>query len=434
MNMRPFQIILIAIFAIIAVISIVLLSGYTQPVSEEELVYGNQVIIWGTLDPIVMDRLFQNIMQEDKPFGAVSYRRIDEASFDDEFLNAVAEGRSPDMIILSSEDLVKYKAKLLPIPYENYPVRTFRDTFVDGAEIFALREGVYAIPFAVDPLMMYWNRDIFASNGIAEAPRTWEQVVNNVVPKTTVRDAGRNITQSGIAFGEFRNVLRAKDMLVMLALQSGSASITENERGFVIGLNENTVAGGRAPLESSLQFFTDFSNANSASYSWNRALPQDTQAFTAGDLALYFGRASEAAGIDSKNPNLNFDITTVPQGGQATARRGYGTFYGFAIPRASANVNGAYAAASRITSQKFADELTTALTMAPVRRDLVAAGSADPFRASMLDSALIARGWLDPDPAASDGIMMQMVEDVVSNRLRLTNDVGDAISRLVLEY
>ncbi len=434
MNMRPFQIILVAIFGIIAVISIILLSGYSQPVSEDQLVYGDQVVIWGTLDPVVMDRLFQNIVQEDKPFNAVRYQRIDERSFDEEFLNAVAEGRSPDMIILSSENLVKYKAKLLPIPYDNYPIRTFRDTFVDGAEIFALREGLYAIPFAVDPLMMYWNRDIFASNGIAQAPTTWEQVVSNVVPRTTLLDAGRNVTQSGIAFGEFRNVLRAKDMLIMLALQSGSSGVTENERGFVVGLNEAAVQGGRAPMEASLQFFTDFSNANSASYSWNRAMPQDTQAFTSGDLALYFGRASEAAGIDSKNPNLNFDIAAVPQGGQATARRGYGAFYGFAIPRASGNVNGAYAAASRITSAKYADELTTALTMAPVRRDLVAAGSADPFRSSMLESALIARGWLDPDPGASDGIIMQMVEDVVSNRSRVSNAVSDAISRLVLEY
>ncbi len=435
MNLRPFQIFLLTAFAIIAVVSIILLSNFQSETSTEQLAYGSKVEIWGTFDPAIVDRLFQNITQEDKGFAVVSYRRIDARMFDDEFVNAIAEGRSPDMIMLSSADLVKHRAKLVPIPYETLPVRTFRDTYVEGAEIFALRDGVYAVPFAVDPLVMYWNRDIFASNGLAQPPATWEEVVANVVPRTTLRDAGRNVTQSGIAFGEFRNVHRAKDVLLLLALQSGSSGVTESERGYVVRLNESPEgSGSRVPLEASLQFFTDFSNANSANYSWNRAMARDTDAFTSGDLALYFGRASEAPSIDSKNPNLNFDVAAVPQGGTATARRNFGTFYGFAIPRASANVNGAYAAAQRITSYKYADEFTTALTMAPVRRDLVAAGSADPLRAIMLQSALMARGWLDPDPEASDGIVMQMVEDVVSNRQRVTNAVTDAVSRLVLEY
>lgn len=435
MNLRPFQIFLLTGFAIIAVVSIILLSNFQSSSSTEQLAYGDRVEIWGTFPTDTVDRLFQNITQEDKAFSVVTYRRIDERDFDDVLVNAIAEGRSPDMIILSSADLVKHRAKLVPIPYETLPIRTYRDTYVDGAEIFTLRDGVYAIPFAVDPLVMYWNRDIFASNGIATPPATWEEVVANVVPRTTIRDAGRNVTQSGIAFGEFRNVHRAKDVLLLLALQSGSRGVTESERGYVVGLNESPEgAGARAPLEASLQFFTDFSNANSANYSWNRALPRDTDTFTAGDLAIYFGRASEAPSIDSKNPNLNFDVAPVPQGGTATARRSFGTFYGFAIPRASANVNGAYAAAQRISSYKYADEFTTALTMAPVRRDLVAAGSADPLRAIMLQASLMARGWLDPDPAASDSIVLQMVEDVVSNRSRVTNAVTDAVSRLVLEY
>ncbi len=436
MHIRPFQIFLLAGFAVMAIIALILLMNYEDTPTTEEFAYGDEVVIWGTLDGAVVDRVFQNITQEDKAFAVVRYQRIDERSFDDEFLNAIAEGRSPDLIILSSENLVKHRAKLLAIPYENSPIRDFRDAYVDGAEIFALRDGIYAIPFAVDPLVMYWNRDIFASNGLAQPPTTWEDVLGNVVPRTTVRDAGRDIVQSSVAFGEFRNVLRAKDTLLLLALQSGSGGVSENERGYMVGLNESVgQQGSRAPMESALQFFTDFSNANSASYSWNRALPRDTEVFIAGDLALYFGRGSEAPGIDSKNPNLNFDAAPVPQGGTATARRTYGTFYGFALPRAAVkNVSGAYAAAQRITSAKYANELTTALNMAPVRRDLVGAGSSDAYRSVMLQSALIARGWLDPDPVASDSIFMQMVEDVVSNRSRVGMAVSDAINRLVLEY
>jgi ABC-type glycerol-3-phosphate transport system substrate-binding protein len=163
-------------------------------------------------------------------------------------------------------------------------------------------------------------------------------------------------------------------------------------------------------------------------------MAEDKNTFISGDLAVYFGFGSEAANIDKKNPNLNFDITMVPQGGAATALRTYGEFYGFAIPRAAPNQQGAFAAASTIASQKYANELTRELDLAPVRRDLVSQGDSSPYRSAMLQSSLIARGWLDPDPEASSGIFLQMVEDVVSNRIRVGGAVGDAINRLILEY
>ena len=433
LNLRPFQIVLLGVFVFLAFLSLVLLSQYERSPSAQELTFGDRVLIWGTLDRDVFELVFRNATQEDKSFQVVEYREVDARTFDDELVNAIAEGRSPDMIVLPAESLVKHRAKLLPIPYDTFDLATFRTTFVDGAEIFARPDGLYAIPFAVDPLLLYWNRDIFASNGLAQAPRSWEEVVATVVPRITIRDNNRNILRSAIAFGEFRNVLHAKQVLMMLAIQSGSDLVSEDERGYRVNLNSSSV-GVRTPLDASLQFFTDFSNANSPIYSWNRAMSDDKNAFVAGDLALYFGMGSEAQNIDKKNPNLNFDVTGVPQGASATALRTYGTFYGFAIPRASQNPNGAYAAAQRLSLTKYADELARNLNMAPVRRDLLSAGDSDPYRRAMLQSALIARTWLDPDPEASSAIFMRMVEDVVSNRRRISAAVGDAINRLVLEY
>jgi ABC-type glycerol-3-phosphate transport system substrate-binding protein len=433
-NLRPFQIVLLGGFGLMAFVALIFLGGYKATPSDSEVVYGNEVIIWGTLEYDAFDALFRNISQEDKAFGVVKYYSIDERDFDDQLINAIAEGRSPDMVVLSADDLVKHRAKLLAIPYESMPIGDYRSTYVDGAEIFALRDGVYAVPFAVDPLMMYWNRDLFASNAVAQAPRTWEEIVANIVPRITVRDSGRNVSVSSLAFGEVRNVLHAKEVLALLALQSGSKMVGENDRGYTIELNQSTVQGARAPLEAAVQFYTDFSNANSPVYSWNRAMPLDKNAFISGDLALYFGFGSEAEDIDRKNPNLNFDVTSVPQGGAATALRTYGAFYGFAIPRAAANAQGAFAAATTIASPKYASELTQSLNLAPVRRDLVAQGDPSPYRSAKLQAALIARGWLDPDPSATLNIFTRMVEDVVSNRARVGAAVSDAIDRLTLEY
>ena len=65
---------------------------------------------------------------------------------------------------------------------------------------------------------------------------------------------------------------------------------------------------------------------------------------------------------------------------------------------------------------------------------MVSKGDQSPYRSAMLKAALVARSWLDPDPRASENILMRMVEDVVSNRARIGAAVGDAINRLVLEY
>jgi len=433
-NLRPFQIALLVGFGVVAIVAVFILANYQSQQSQEDLLYGDRVEIWGTLEANIFNDLFISIRQTDRAFNVVNYREINEADFDDVLVNAIAEGRSPDMIVLASDKLVKHRNKLLAIPYENFPERDFRDLYVDGAEIFTMIDGVYAVPFAVDPLIMYWNRDLFASGGLAQPPTTWETVVNAVVPSVTVRTDARDIITSGLAFGEYRNVYRAKDILLMLAIQSGSQLVYETERNYEIALNNQIGEVTGSPLESSVRFFTDFSNVNNALYSWNRIQPLDSQAFIAGDLALYFGRASEVQSIADRNPNLNFDTAMVPQGGSATARRTYGTFYGFAFPQASANVTGAYNAAQTISNFDNANALTTALNMGPARRDIVSAGSGNAFRVTALQSSLIAKSWLDPEPVASDNIFKQMIEDLVSNRVRIGVAVNDAINRLVLEY
>lgn len=433
-NIRPFQIVLLAIFGFLAIVALIFLSAYQSQKSEETKAYGESVIVWGTLSQDVFKDVFQDVAVNDPAFSVVEYYEVPEASFDEELVNAIAEGRSPDLIVLESNALVLHRAKLFPIPYETFSERQFQDTFVDGAELFARQEGVYGLPFAVDPMVMYWNRDLFAANGLAQPPANWESVVAQVVPRLTVRDTNRNVLQSGVSFGEYSNVAHAKAILVLLALQSGSRMVTEEGDTYQVQINTPIVEGSRAPLEAAVQFYTDFSNVNSPLYTWNRSLPTDTDAFIAGKLGLYFGLASELDDLQLKNPNLNFDMAAVPQGVSATALRTYGDFYAFAIPRASQNAQGAYAVARTLSSAAVSKQLASALGMASPRRDVLAEGEQDLYRQIIAESALIARSWLDPNPEASAAIFKQMVEDIASNRLRIAEAVGDALSRLTLAY
>lgn len=434
MSIRPFQIALLVGFALLAVVGLVLLSGFE--VAEEETAtvpLQAGVEIWGTLPAAGFEQAIREAADEDENFANVSYRQVDARSFENTLVNAIADGRSPDLLAIPHRYLVSLRSKLIPLQEDSYPARTFRTQFVDGAEVFQMSDGIYALPLAVDPLMMYWNRDLFASAGVATPPVYWRDVTNQVVPELTIEQADRTISQSAIAFGEIRNVQNAEPVLLTLAMQSGSGLITETSRGYQIALNESPT-GGRDPFLSAVDYYTSFSNANSPRYSWNRAQRLDRDAFVANDLALYFGMASELSTLRRLNPNLNFDVAAIPQGQGATAKRVFGDFYGLTIPRAASNPSGAFIAAQRLTGPSLAASIAETMQMAPVHRSLIAAGDTDPFRATIMEEALIARGWLNPDPAGVTDAMARMLDDINASRKKVSVAVKEFIERLRLLF
>jgi len=430
MEMRPFQIILLGVFIALAFGGLILFSVF-RGFGSEPNPFGASVEIWGTFDWITFNAVITELSDADDNFRVVSYRQMDPRTFRAELVSAIAEGRGPDAIVLASDELVSERAKLYPIPYASLSARTIQDTYVDGVEVFARADGVYGFPIAVDPLVMYWNRDLFASAGLVTPPATWETLTASVVPALTRIEQSPvyTVSKSAIAFGEYTNVTNAADIMYLLALQAGSGMVVENASGYEVALNRSVGQTARSPLDAALDFYTQFSNPSRPNYTWNRSLPQDRSAFLAADLALYFDYGSAAANLSAGNPNLRFDAAPVPQGSGATVKKGLGTFYSLAVLRTSDNFAGTYRAVSLLGSQEPARALAEGFGFAPVHRATLAAGNANPFRQTMYTEALIARGFLDPDPAASGSVIKTMIEDVTSGRMTISEAAGDAVGR-----
>jgi len=177
------------------------------------------------------------------------------------------------------------------------------------------------------------------------------------------------------------------------------------------------------PSESALRFYTEFTNPSKTTYSWNRTLPVSTTAFTSGDVATYFGFASELPGLAARNPNLRFAVAKVPQVEGSSSRLTYGRLTGLAIPRTSRNPNGAAQIAQKLTSSQSISTLTMLTGLPPVRRDVKINTADNAAMSVFVDSALIARAWVDPAPEETDVIFRTMIESVISGR----NDSGSAI-------
>jgi len=390
-KLRPFQIALLAVFGVLGISSLVLLTSYQNLVGDKPSSYGDSVIIWGTLDNNIVEKTISAIAEDDNDYRVVEYFQKDPRTFVQELVNAIADGNQPDSIILPHDELVTLRTKLLPIPYSAISERDFRDTYVDGAEIFSRPDGIYAIPLAVDPLVMYWNRDLFSTAGLSLPPATWDKVTETV-KLLTVKDTARNIIQSTVALGEYRNIQNAKAVLMMLLIQSGSRMVEERNNFYDVALNKPIINDERQPFVAAVQFYTEFSNASSPVHSWSRVASDDLRAFLGEELALYFGFGSEYPNIRAKNPNFNFDTTAVPQGSSVTISKNYGRFYGLAVVKNSTNVQGTYFAIQKLAASQNAGPLTANLNMAPALRSLLANRVADPYLQTIYNQALISHG------------------------------------------
>jgi ABC-type glycerol-3-phosphate transport system substrate-binding protein len=264
---------------------------------------------------------------------------------------------------------------------------------------------------------------------VANPPGFWDEFFV-LSPRLTVRDQASNIVRSFVALGEYQNVSHAKDILSALILQTGNPIIGRTANGqFVSALTER-FDFLEPPALAALRFYTEFSNPVKSVYSWNRALPNARTSFASGDLAIYFGFASEYALLRSTNPNLNFDVAAFPRSRDADRPITFGNVMGFAIPRGATDANAAFEVAQALTENPQIAHFSELTGLPPVRRDLLAEVPSDSIGPVFYGSALAARSWIDPNPEATNGIYQRMIESTTSGRARLNEAIDTAHAEL----
>lgn len=406
-------------FAVFAIVGVIFFAGFSGSGGGKTPI--GSVVIWGTLDARTMNDILKEVRNVRGDFDTVTYIEKDESTFDIEFVNALAAGTGPDLILLSQASILKHRDKIINVSYDIYSQRTFKDTFIEEGELYMTPEGILGLPFTIDPMVLYWNRDILSSAGVSAPPQYWDELFI-LSPIITQRDQASNIVTSLTALGEYRNVDYAKEILSTLIIQAGNKIVDRRDGKLEVVLRDQGEFA-IAPAEAALRFYTEFSNPVKSVYSWNRALPSSRQSFIAGDLALYIGFASDLVGLRNANPNLNFDVAPLLQSRDSSTKITFGKMSGFAIPRTASNPNTSFFAALALTSQAPLILLAEVTGLPPVRRDLLAERPTDAFRSIFYDSALMAHAWLDPNDEKSGEIFKDMIENVISGRSRL----GEAV-------
>lgn len=435
---NTFQIIVMVVMGILGILAVLIFGGLIP--LKIGSTYGGEVTLWGSIPDDKVAQLFGDFNQTNQELYKLNYEYHQESDLEDDLVQALARGAGPDLVIFPQYLIPKHEDKLALIPFATLSERDFLDTYIDGGNIFLTKDGALGLPLYVNPIVMYWNKDIFASNGVVSYPRTWGEFLLLSKPLTRRDDAG-NISQSAVAMGSFRNVLHAKEILSMLFLQTGDrvvrrvsevSSTAKMKDKFMVTFGD---AGKAVADESAVRFFTEFANSSKEAYSWNSSLPNSRTYFISGNLGVYFGTAGEFSVIRKNNTHLNFDVAVVPQRDNMRGKATFGDIYALSVLKTSRNINTAYRMVFALNSAD-ASQLAGIVALPPARRDLLNRGTQDPVMSIFYDSALVANSWYDIDRTETEIIFRDAIESVLSGRLdsgRAVNNMRTKIGDLIVK-
>jgi ABC-type glycerol-3-phosphate transport system substrate-binding protein len=216
MKITTFQTVIMAIFAVLAIVGIFVFATYSGGAKSTV----GSVTVWGTFPESDVSKAITALGAGNVDFKNVTYVQKQEETFDSDYINSVAEGSGPDLILISQEDLMRLKNTIYPIPYSSITQRQFSDSFADASAIFAQPDGIYGMPALIDPLVMYYNKTLLTSAGIAAPPSTWE-AITGLIPKVTALTNSQAVTRALIAMGTYGNVHNARGILSALFFQAG---------------------------------------------------------------------------------------------------------------------------------------------------------------------------------------------------------------------
>jgi ABC-type glycerol-3-phosphate transport system substrate-binding protein len=430
MKMSNFQLIALTLFGFFILLGVGTFAAFGGLLGSTSV---GSVTIWGTLDSNTINTMIGTLASSDKTFASVKYVQKDPATYEGDLVNAMASGQGPDLFLISQDKLAGFANKITPIPFAAVSQAQFISSFVDEGQIFLSPNGALALPMMIDPLVMYWNKDLFASAGLAQPPSYWSDFLA-IAPKLTSLDATNNVQQSAVALGTWKNIDHAKAILATLLMQAGDPIVMRDSTGHlqpVLGISPPNAPSN--PAESALRFYTEFANPSKTTYSWNNALPQSSSAFVSGNVGVYFGFASEYATLAARNPNLSFGVALLPQLKGNTTHITFGQITGVAIARTATNAQGGLLVAEHLTGQKAASLLAQQIFLPPVRRDVVVETASNAASQVFVQSSLISRAWLDPSTTGTNTVFQNMINQVLSGSAEPASAVAEgsqALSRV----
>lgn len=385
---------------------------------------------WGLFDGIDIWRPIFDAYKKDNPNITFNYVQMNPATYERDFIEALASGKTPDIIMIHSSWLPKHGNKISVLPASLMTLKEFQETFPDAAVTnFVAKNQIYALPVWTDVLAMFYNKDLFNTAGIATPPKTWDEFIK-VIQKLSSKDKFGNLTKSGAALGAADNINHSTDILSLLMMQVGTKMTSDDGMG--AAFDQSVRVGGESflPGESALRFYTDFASPKSTVYSWNSNQRNSLDAFISGQTAIVFDYALTVPEIKKKAPNLKLGIAKIPQPTGATKAVNYASYWGYTVPLSSKNSEAAWKFLVYLTRKDINSYFANTVLRPGARRDVISEEQTSPDLGVFAEEMLSAASWYQADPAEIEKIFKEMINMVILRGEKPADVLSDAAAKV----
>ncbi len=415
--------IVLAIILLVILIATGIIPGLRQKQTGDKLT--GDLTVWGVFDDeVAINSTLITEFRNKHPQVNITYKKIDERSYESDLVNALAAGTGPDVFMVQNTWLPKHYNKLSPRDPKQFNLVNFGELYPQVVVKDFSKDGkVYAMPLYVDTLALLYNKNLFDAAGIAQVPKSWDDLVN-AIPLLRRLDDGGRISQAAAAIGgSTRTINGANDLLFQLMMQFGSQMTNE----------QHTSANFGYSGKQALDYYLSFGNQRSPAYTWDYGVHYSIDAFAEESVAMLFNYGYQLQQLKEKNPFLQIGVAPMLQKTGTTKPITYANYFGLGVSATSKN---------KTLSWLFVDEATVdpatnakylnATHRSPALRSLIATSMNDPEVGVFARQALQANSWYQGDSTEVNSTFTSMLDLIVSGQLS-TSRALDQAEQLVTE-
>lgn len=389
--------------------------------------------IWGILDNSEIFLPIINNFQKQYPYININYSLKDKNTYHEDLLKAFGDNQSPDMFMLWNSNIPYYENKISSLDLKKDKDLNLFDldqTYPQIAKNELLKDNyLFGIPLYIDNLALYYNKDIFNYYNIALPPATWEEVLNLISRLRRINNQGQ-ITRAAIALGTPYNVQWNFDIISALMMQYGSniVNIDTKQASFYdyIKYNDKNIRPG----EEALKFYTQFSDSRSSFYTWNDNFTNSVIAFSKGETAMLIGYNQAQKIIEEYNPNLNYDIASLPQFSSNSSKINYGDTMTLVVSQNSKYSKECWQFLKFLAQKNVSEFYYVQTKNPPARLDLIQNYINEPTNGIFIRQILTTQNWHQYDFQEITKIFQEMIEDITNKGKSPIEAITTAVNRI----
>ncbi len=384
------------------------------------------LVYWGLWEPETHMREVIEEYQEENPNVEIQYSQKRFTQYEDNIYERLTDPQTtPDIVRINNTWTYKFQSRLAPLPPEVMTDSEYQEAFYPAAmEDFLGADGnIYAIPWEIDGLGLYYNKDLFEEAGITTPPGDWDTFIE-VAQELTETDSSGEITQAGAAIGCSTNINHSADIMYALMLQN-NVQMTSSDAAEA---TFNTTRG-----ETALTYYTDFVKEHAI---WDCGLRNDLEMFSAGKVAMMFGPSWRTFDIINMNSSVNFGTAPLPQLAASDEQVHYGMYWGDAVSAQSQNQLEAWKFVKFLSEKETQQSIYAAASQSrafgePYSRPELASELSDaPYVAAFVEMAPYMTSWKMGDQQTAETSINKAISDVIDERDTETNALTTAVETI----